>query len=585
MKSRSEIGYTIYYISLAFASLISIVTSFFLWQKRTSIAINYFAFLLIVIANWSFFAFLEFGSPVISHKIFFSKLIFISRVSIAPIFLFFSIYYSNYFIKNLKYIKIAIMIIPIIILIAVFTNEFHHLIWENITSRNEWRFLIIDYHHGSLIHLHSIYAYTLIFLGMYILTRASLRTNYLIKKKFLILVGAACIPLLANILYMVNLFDSKLDFTPVAFTITGLVLSFILLGKIPFDLIPIARDLLIDRMISGVIVIDNSGRIIDINKSLRAMFGGTIVDYIGKMYNEIIPLVMVPDKNSYELKYQEKYYEINIDPIQIQKIIIGSIIFIRDTTEKIIAEAEKKNLMNELMLQVETKNRFISILSHDLRSPMQGFLGITDLLSSNLEDLSKPEIKEMIESLNQSAKRQSELIEDVLTWSRLTNHNAKMEKEELNLWEEVQNVIMLLYLSTESKNISLNNSIEKDVSVYCDRNMLQLVLRNLISNAIKFSYKGSEVILYNNISEEIVEIIIEDFGVGISSANLNKLFVLGENFSLPGTDQEKGTGFGLILCKEIILNLGGNIEVESILGKGTKFIVQLPRTHKINPIN
>jgi signal transduction histidine kinase len=216
---------------------------------------------------------------------------------------------------------------------------------------------------------------------------------------------------------------------------------------------------------------------------------------------------------------------------------------------------------------------------------MQGFLGITDLLSSNLEDLSKPEIKEMIESLNQSAKRQSELIEDVLTWSRLTNHNAKMEKEELNLWEEVQNVIMLLYLSAESKNISLNNSIEKDVSVYCDRNMLQLVLRNLISNAIKFSYKGSEVILYNNISEEIVEIIIEDFGVGISSANLNKLFVLGENFSLPGTDQEKGTGFGLILCKEIILNLGGNIEVESILGKGTKFIVQLPRTHKINPIN
>jgi signal transduction histidine kinase len=144
---------------------------------------------------------------------------------------------------------------------------------------------------------------------------------------------------------------------------------------------------------------------------------------------------------------------------------------------------------------------------------------------------------------------------------------------------------MLLYLSAESKNISLNNSIEKDVSVYCDRNMLQLVLRNLISNAIKFSYKGSEVILYNNISEEIVEIIIEDFGVGISSANLNKLFVLGENFSLPGTDQEKGTGFGLILCKEIILNLGGNIEVESILGKGTKFIVQLPRTHKINPIN
>jgi len=384
---------------------------------------------------------------------------------------------------------------------------------------------------------------------------------------------------------MLNVFDSKLDFTPVAFTITGLVLSFILLDKIPFDLIPIARDLLIDKMILGVIVIDNSGRIIDINKSLRYMFGGSIEDYIGKMYNEIIPLVFVPDKNSYELKYQEKYYEINIDPIQIQRTIIGSIIFIRDTTEKIIAEEDKKNLMNELMLQVETKNRFISILSHDLRSPMQGFLGITDLLSSNLDDLSNTEIKEMIESLNQSAKRQSELIEDVLTWSRLTNHNVKIDKEELNLREEVQNVIMLLHLSAESKNIALNNSIAKGLTVYCNRNMLQLVIRNIISNAIKFSYKGSEVIVCNNISEEMVEILIEDFGVGISPANLNKLFVLGENFSLPGTEQEKGTGFGLILCKEIILNLGGKIEVESILGKGTKFIVQLPKTHNYNSIN
>lgn len=415
--------------------------------------------------------------------------------------------------------------------------------------------------------------------------RASIRTNYLIKKKFLILAGAACIPLLANILYILNVMDSKLELTPVAFSITGLILTFILFGKIPFDLIPIARDLLIDRMITGVIVIDNSGRIIDINKSLRSMFGGSIQDYLGKIYNEIIPLVIVSDKSNYELNYNNKYYEISIDPIQIQKIIIGSIIFIRDVTEKIIADEEKKNLMNELMVQVETKNRFISILSHDLRSPMQGFLGITDLLRNGLDGMSNSEIKEMIDALNQSAKRQSELIEDVLTWSRLTNHNIKIEKEELNLWEVIQNVMMLLDLSAESKNIVLNNSIEKEVSLYCDRNMLQLVIRNLISNAIKFSYPGGEIIAYNKTNDEVVEIIIEDFGIGISAENINKLFVLGENFSLPGTDQEKGTGFGLILCKEIILNLGGKIEIESILGKGTKFIVQLPKTYNINRIN
>lgn len=533
--------------------------------------------MLIVIANWSFFAFLEFGSPVISHKIFFSKLIFISRVSIAPTFLFFAIYYSNYFIKNLKYIKIVILIIPILILLSAFTNEYHQLIWERITSRHEGEYLVVDYHHGPLTYFHSIYAYILIYSGMYILVRASLRTNYLIKNRFLILVAAACIPLLANVLYILSVMDSKLDLTPVAFSTTGLILSFVLFNKIPFDLIPIARDLLIDRMIAGVLVIDNSGRIIDLNKSLRILLGGTIQDYIGKMYNEVIPLEILPENTSYELKQNNKYFEINIDPILVQKRLIGSIIFIKDVTDKILAEVEKKRLMDELVVQVETKNRFISILSHDLRSPMQGFLGITDLLSSGLEKMNNSEIKEMIESLNQSAKRQSELIEDVLTWSRLTNNNVKIEKEELNIWEEIQNVMLLLYLSAENKNITMINSIEKEASVYCDRNMLQLVIRNLINNAIKFSYQGSEIIIYNRMNGGLLEIIIEDFGVGISPENLRKMFILGENFSLPGTNQEKGTGFGLILCKEIILNLGGSIKVDSVLGKGSKFIVQLPK--------
>ena len=556
-----------------------------MWQKRTSIAINYFAVLLIIIANWALFAFLEFGSQVILHKVFFSKLIFISRVSIAPVFLFFSIYYSNYFIKNLKYIKFATLIIPVIVLIAVFTNEYHHLIWEKISYRHEGRFLVLDYDLGPLVYFHSIYAYLLIYLGMYILVRASLRTNYLIKKKFLILVAAVCIPLLANILYILNIMDSKLDLTPVAFSTTGFVLSYMLFDKIPFDLIPIARDLLIDRMILGVLVIDNSGRIVDINKSLKTLLGGSFEDYIGEMYNEIIQLEIVQGKNIYEINQNEKYFDINIDPIQIQKTTIGSILFIRDVTEKKVAEEEKKKLMDELIVQVETKNRFISIISHDLRSPMQGFLGMTDLLQNNLSEMSNIEIKEIIESLNNSAKRQSELIDDILTWSHLTNHNLKIVNEKLNIREEVQNVIMLLQLSAERKNITLNNYVGLDEEVYCDRNMLRLVVRNLINNAIKFSYRGSEIIVLNRIRGNLLEIIIEDFGVGISPTNLQKLFLLGENYSIPGTNNEKGTGFGLIICKEIINNLGGEIVVESILGKGSKFIIQLPNLQNINPIN
>lgn len=218
-----------------------------------------------------------------------------------------------------------------------------------------------------------------------------------------------------------------------------------------------------------------------------------------------------------------------------------------------------------------SKDRFFSILAHDLRSPVSALAVFSDQLVHNLDTLSKPELVEYLSVIHNTSKSLSELLENLLLWAGFQINRVEFKMTNFCLHEIVNSVSILFQASLQSKEIRLHNNIPSDIQVYADMEMVQTILRNLVSNAVKFTPKGGKIEILAEMDDNYIIITVKDNGIGISESNIAKIFKIDEQFSSIGTDGEKGTGLGLLLCQEMVKKNGGEIWVESIPGDGTSF--------------
>jgi two-component system sensor histidine kinase/response regulator len=226
-----------------------------------------------------------------------------------------------------------------------------------------------------------------------------------------------------------------------------------------------------------------------------------------------------------------------------------------------------------------SKDKFFSIISHDLRSPFATLLGFSQLLSENIKRYNLDEIKHRVERIRTSAENLYALLENLLTWSRIQRGAMEHNPENMSIIEIVEDNIMLFTSKAEEKQITLKKSLEPGTSVYSDRNMIHTVVRNLISNAMKFTHNGGTIeVSVQPHDEQYMEIAVADTGIGIKQEDLVKLFRIDVQYTNVGTAGESGTGLGLTLCKDLVEKNDGKIWVESEIGKGTTFRFILPKT-------
>ncbi len=230
----------------------------------------------------------------------------------------------------------------------------------------------------------------------------------------------------------------------------------------------------------------------------------------------------------------------------------------------------------ELKEANQSKDKFFSIIAHDLKSPFQGLLGYSQILSTEYETLSEEEKKLFISSIDELSNSAYKLLENLLEWSRLQTGKMVFNPEQLNLFVELFPTLSLVKQTAWNKEIELTYSIDSSIFVQADKNMLSTIVRNLISNSIKFTNSGGNIMVASKLVNNFVEISIADSGIGMRKEDLEKLFKLDKTISTKGTANEEGTGLGLLLCKEMINQHGGKIWVESELGKGTTFFFTLP---------
>ncbi len=249
----------------------------------------------------------------------------------------------------------------------------------------------------------------------------------------------------------------------------------------------------------------------------------------------------------------------------------------RDVTYMKEAERKLAELNAKLEEEVATKDKFFSIISHDLRSPFTALLGYTRMMDEDFESFSQDEVREAIKSLHSTSENLYELLEGLLTWSRAQRGKLELNPERVNLNETVNGLFELMHPVADKKKIELINEISPNTFVYADPDMLLGIIRNLVSNSIKFTPEEGSVRVQHSRNNDFDEITVADTGVGIAEKDLDKIFKIDVHHTTPGTNNEPGTGLGLILVKELVEKHGGKLKVESELGKGTRISFTLPK--------
>ncbi len=238
---------------------------------------------------------------------------------------------------------------------------------------------------------------------------------------------------------------------------------------------------------------------------------------------------------------------------------------------------EMIKLKNELLLTINAeKDKFFSIIAHDLRNPFNAIIGFSNLLTEKIKNKDYEAIEEFAGIIQNSSEHAMALLMNLLEWSRSQTGRIKFSPESHEVSSLITEVTDLLRGSAQQKSITIFTKFPENIYALVDKSMITTILRNLVSNAIKYTHPGGEILISADITQEGLTVAIRDNGIGINKDLLGKLFRIDENHSTPGTENEKGTGLGLILCKEFTEKHGGKIWVESEVGKGSTFIFTIP---------
>jgi PAS domain S-box-containing protein len=347
----------------------------------------------------------------------------------------------------------------------------------------------------------------------------------------------------------------------------------------------------------GKAILTPKGEFIKVNNSFAEMLGYGIEEFKNIHLLDIthpseiehslqIMRELEQDKSLNYIQYENKYLRKNgktfwgfviITPIPDENRKLSFLIAqLQDITIRKNTEVKLINHAEELEELNQSKDKFFSIISHDLRSPFNALLGISEYATKFFDDLSKEDIKESIKNIHSSAKKVYNLMQNLLEWTQIQTNGLEFEKRKIDLCEISKSILELYKEISNSKNIELTSDISNSIFLYADLYMIETILRNLVSNGIKFTHPGGSVSISAALKSDLVEVTVEDNGIGITPENQKKLFGIDKQYRMDGTANEKGTGLGLILCKDFVEKCNGTISVEGELNKGSKFTFTVP---------
>jgi len=328
-------------------------------------------------------------------------------------------------------------------------------------------------------------------------------------------------------------------------------------------------------------------RYIEVNEAFKQLTG--LKDVVGKRVSEVLanhktenPRLFnlyervaktgVPERIETFVAPLKIWFSISVYSSQIGEFLV---LFNNITAHKKSEQALKESELRLRKLNAN-KDKLFSIIAHDLRSPFNGVLGFSELLISNINTFETNESKKYLEIINSSARNTLVLLDNLLNWAKSQTNQINFSPKKIFLSPLIQEIIEISNSQAKIKNISINKVESNEFEVYADEDLVKIILQNIISNAIKFTTSGGHINVIVISATNQVEISISDNGIGMKKEIRNKLFDVSTYYTSRGTENEKGSGLGLVLCKEFVEKQGGIIWVESEEGKGSDFKFTLP---------
>lgn len=550
-----------------------------LFQRNGEI-VKWFASLMFFISVWSIAYSFELASSTLEQMLFFIKVEYLGIAFLPAIWVVFVLHFVNKAEWLTKANLSLIFFISIIEFTLVISNNYHKLQYKTVTIDNSDGIPLLSFSPGIVYIIHTVYFYCMLIFGMYLLINTLVKGYFIYKKQYISIILAALIPWITNLIYIVGYRPfGHIDLTPYAFIITSSTIAFSLLRHSLFNLIPIAREKVIENMSEGVIIIDSLYRILDINSVVLKFLNATHNEIIGKNLLEIIDdkallteHLQIANGIHFTINTHNRIFDITANEINPMKgVYKGSLLIFRDITESELAKEKLEKQTKELEELNRLKDKLFSIIAHDLKAPFASLVSMLRIVSD--DDISHNEFKQYLPKLTENVDYTSSLLENLLNWSKSQIDAVKIVVEPILLKDLVEVEITFFNKLSAEKNIQIINEITNEYLINADRNTVQLVFRNLFSNAIKFCRPGDSIIVSTKVINGEETIIFKDTGIGMTADKVKKLFG-SETFTTLGTENEKGTGLGLLLCKDFLNKTGGKIHVESEVGVGTTFYIQ-----------
>ncbi len=582
--------------------IISAVVAFFVgliaWRRRPAPGATPLTLLIGVVIYWSFWNALELCALNKATKVFSVRMAYLGIVWVMLLWLVFVLEYTNrsYWVTRKSLFWLSV--IPVAFLLLLWTNEAHGWVWREIRLESDGPILTLTTSKGIAYWIYAVYGYGLLAAGAILLWRAMQRSPDMHRGQFIALLVAILAPWVSNAMFILGISPiPDVDLTASVFCIGGAALAWGAFRYQLLDIVPVARNAVIEGMLDSVVVLDRHNRVVDLNPAARQLLDVTPAQVIGRPGVELFarwPHLVAQYRDLPEVRTQvavdgvegRRYFDLSISSLSDSRgRPTGHLIVLHDATEMVQAKEAAE-------AATQAKSAFLATISHELRTPLTSVLGFAKISKRRLEEVIFPavtvdgrKVERAIQQVGSNmdiivseGERLTKLVNDVLDLTKIEAGKVDWHMGSVSVPEVIEQSVAVTAALFREKPLDLALDLAEALPpVWGDHDRLVQVVVNLLSNAVKFTDEGTVTCRARQVGDELVVSVI-DTGVGVDPDDHDKVF---EQFVQVGdtlTGKPRGTGLGLPICKNIVEHHAGRIWVESDgqPGQGANFSFSLP---------
>ncbi len=573
---------TPYTFPLFATALLTLAAALYAYRQRHAPGAIYMSGMMLAVMIWVVFYALELNTADLAGKKLWSKLQYIGIVYTCVSYFLFVLHYIGGLgrIRQTRPFLLALHLIPAITLLLAWTNEWHLLLWRSssLIYVNQLSYLHLD--HGPWFWIFIGHAYLLLLASTLLLLRKITAVSQHFRGQIAFTILGSLSPWLGNLIYITNSETVVvLDYTVFGFSVTAVCFMWALFHFSFLDLVPIAQEIVLQKVASGVIVVDNLNRVIELNDTAVALLHQEKRQILGKSFAPPVPgwadvetLLVENRSGRVELILGENYFEAYITSLDsVSGQGNGRLITLHNITQQKNTELLLKRAKEAAEAADRAKTHFLTNMSHEIRTPLNAVVGGTEMLRQTQLN---PNQREMLAMVTQSSNNLMLLINNILDFAKLEAGNLTLNKQTFDLIDCVTAALDSVRPAAQDKLIQLSYRLEPTAptALVGDPVRLRQILVNLLENGIKFTEAGSVEIHVSHLVEQenyLLQFTVSDTGIGIADEQIESLFVPFHQVDGSMTREYSGNGLGLVVCQRLVALMDGSIYLTSTVGQGT----------------